>query len=37
MSKLTEILHIAMDTSIMAGLVIMEVYEKPHFKSELKA
>ena len=36
MSKLTEILHVAIDASIMAGQVIMEVYEKPHFKSELK-
>ena len=36
MSKPTENLHVAMDASILAGQVIMEVYEKPHFKSELK-
>jgi len=32
----TEILRIAIDASIIAGKVIMEVYEKPHFESELK-
>ncbi len=36
MSISTEILRIAIDASISAGNVIMEVYEKPHFKSELK-
>ncbi len=32
----TEILRIAIDASIIAGKAIMKVYEKPHFKSELK-
>ncbi len=36
MSIPTEILRIAINASILAGKVIMEVYEKPHFKSELK-
>lgn len=36
MSISAEILHIAIDASISAGKVIMEVYEKPHFKSKLK-
>lgn len=36
MSIPTEILQIAIDASIIAGEVIMEVYEKLNFKSELK-
>ncbi|SDE76605.1 3'(2'),5'-bisphosphate nucleotidase [Pricia antarctica] len=31
-----KILRIAIDASIFAGKVIMEVYEKPHYTSELK-
>ena len=36
MSVHTEILHVAMEASILAGQVIMAVYEKPRFTSELK-